>query len=97
MMEWDGDTTSSSFKQLLADICRLVKPSVDIEAEKRQQEEQQKLTLENELELYLTDTEITDAGLKHLQSMTGLRTLYLSETNTTDNGRTQLKRVRSVL
>jgi hypothetical protein len=41
--------------------------------------------------LYLYDTKITDAGLKHLAGLTGLRLLLLTATPVTDAAVTELE------
>ncbi len=42
--------------------------------------------------LNLSRTEITDAGLKHLEGMTHLKLLFISETNVTAAGRKSLEK-----
>ena len=43
--------------------------------------------------LDLADTDITDAGLAHLASLTALETLYLSDTRITDSGPAYLRTI----
>jgi Leucine-rich repeat (LRR) protein len=43
-------------------------------------------------ELYLTDTQVSDAGLEHLRRLTQLENLNLSNTQVTDAGVNELKK-----
>ncbi len=52
--------------------------------------------LTNLKELWLDDTQVTDAGLIHLKGMTSLRALWLNGTQVTDDGLVHLKGLTSL-
>jgi len=48
------------------------------------------------IEVYLIDTQVTDAGLEHLKDLPNLQTLLLNDTQVTDAGLEHLKKLPNV-